>query len=59
MGRDLVGHVCPFSAGRFITSPLESKDGGGFKLVEEDEEGLKRALPPFHICCPFSLWHAG
>lgn len=50
MGCDLVHHPCPFSAGRFISSPLESKDRGGFKLVEEDGEGLLHpALPP-----PFS-----
>lgn len=52
--------VCPFGAGRFLSSPLESKDRGGFKLVEEDGEGSAAARPPpFPVCRLLSLWHAG
>lgn len=60
MSRDSVAPLCPLRAGRFISSPLESKDRAGFKPMEGDGEGLLQpVLPFFPVCRLLSLRHAG
>lgn len=56
MSRDSAEPVCPFRAGRFICSPLESNGRGGFKLVEKVGEGLlQSAFPLFPSAAPLVI----